>query len=100
MKTFTIYFPEKLFSRITSLFVSFLILSATYSPVFGQTAAKSILFEQSSEFAEIEQGSSQSLLEYIATSDNNPVSAQLKAADDVGNIPTWLTVNGNIPKWN
>jgi len=73
-----------------------LILGNPFSPVSAQTATKSILFNQSSQSAEIQQGSSQGLLEYIATSDENPVSAQLRAVDGAGNIPTWLTVNGKF----
>ncbi|MEJ7676430.1 MAG: hypothetical protein WKG06_00820 [Segetibacter sp.] len=72
------------------------ILGNIFSPVSAQTAAKSILFNQSSQSAEIKQGSSQGLLEYISTSDENPVSAQLRAVDGAGSIPTWLTVNGKL----
>jgi hypothetical protein len=57
---------------------------------------KSVLFEQSSQSAEVEQGKAQSLLEYISTSDNNPASAKLTAVDDAGKIPAWLTVGGKI----
>ncbi len=73
-----------------------LFLGNTFSPISAQTAAKSILFTQSSETAQVQQGSSQSLLEYISASDNNPVSAQLNAVDRGGSIPAWLTVNGKI----
>ena len=68
------------------------VVCSCYSPVSAQTV-KSILFEQSSQSAEVEQGSSQDLLEYISTSDNNPVNATLKALDEAGNVPSWLTVN-------
>jgi glucose/arabinose dehydrogenase len=60
------------------------------------TIAKSIFFTQSSQTAEVEQGGSQSLLEYISTSDNNPVNAHLTAIDGSGNIPAWLSVNGSL----
>ncbi len=53
-----------------------------------------LLFTQSSQSAEVEQGASQSLLEYISTSDTTPVNAQLHAIDDNGSIPDWLSVNG------
>jgi N-acetylneuraminic acid mutarotase len=55
-----------------------------------------LLFTQSSQSAEIEQGGSQSLLEYISTSDTTPVTAQLNAIDDNGSIPEWLSVNGKL----
>lgn len=58
--------------------------------------SKSILFNQASESAEIGQGSAQDLLEYISTSDDAPVSTRLKAADNTGNVPSWLTVNGKV----
>jgi len=73
-----------------------LILGNTFSRISAQTASKSILFNQSSESAEVQQGSSQGLLEYISTSDDSPVSVLLRAVDGVGNIPTWLTVNGKF----
>lgn len=69
------------------------ILGTVFFPASAQVT-KSILFDQSSETAEVQQGNSQSLLEYITTSDNNPVSSRLKAVDNTGNTPTWLTVNG------
>ncbi|WP_018611208.1 DUF7594 domain-containing protein [Segetibacter koreensis] len=75
---------------------SVIILGIIGFPALAQTSTKSILFEQTSESADIEQGSSQSLLEYISTSDNTPVSAKLSAVDNVGSIPTWLTVNGKF----
>lgn len=64
--------------------------------VTSPSTSKSILFTQSSEIAEVEQGSSQSLLEYISTSDNYPTSVQLTAKESGGNVPTWLNVNGNL----
>lgn len=83
------------FGLILKLCFAMLFLGTASSRVSAQTV-KSILFNQSSQSAEIEQGSSQGLLEYISTSDDNPVSAQLRAVDGVGNIPTWLTVNGKF----
>lgn len=71
-----------------------LILGSTYIHTLAQTATKAILFSQASESAEVEQGNMQSLGEYISTSDNAPVSATLKAVDDAGRLPTWLSVNG------
>ncbi len=64
-----------------------------FSHVAAQSA-KSIVFEQSSQTAEVEQGSSQSLLEYISTTDNAAVSTKLNAVDGAGRIPSWLSVNG------
>ncbi len=71
-----------------------LVLGITYSPTIAQTAAKSILFNQASESAEVQQGGTQSLGEYITTSDNAPVGATLNAVDDAGRLPTWLSVDG------
>ena len=73
-----------------------LFLGNTFFPVSAQTTSKSILFNQSSQSAEVQQGSSQGLLEYISTSDDNPVSAKLSAIDGGGKIPAWLTVNGKL----
>lgn len=70
-------------------------LGIILSSLSAQTS-KSILFNQASESAEIGQGSSQDLLEYISTSDDAPVSAQLRAADNAGSVPSWLTVNGKL----
>ncbi len=72
------------------------VLGNICPPISSQTTAKSILFNQASESAEVQQGTSQSLPEYISTSDHNPVSTKLKAVDNGGNIPAWLTVNGKI----
>ena len=64
------------------------------SPLSAQQFTKSIAFEQSSETAEVEQGNAQSLLEYISTTDNAPISTSISALDNGGRIPLWLTVNG------
>ncbi len=71
-----------------------LILGSAYCQTLAQTAGKSILFSQASQSAEVQQGNTQSLGEYISTPDNAPVSAKLSAVDDAGRIPTWLSVNG------
>ncbi len=81
---------------ILKFYCAVFILGSISSPISAQTTAKSILFNQASENVEVQQGSSQSLPEYISTSDHTPVSAKLKAVDGAGNIPTWLTVNGKI----
>ncbi|MEO6220852.1 MAG: Ig-like domain-containing protein [Ginsengibacter sp.] len=60
------------------------------------TSTKSINFTQSSQSPEVQQGGSQTLLEYISTSDNAPVNAQLSAVDEEGNLPAWLSVNGKL----
>lgn len=60
------------------------------------TTNGSILFQQASQVAELEQGKSSSILEYIATTDNKPISVKLNALDDKDQTPTWLTVNGSV----
>lgn len=60
---------------------------------WNKTPTKSILFTQPSRSATVEQDGMQTILEYIATSDANPVSVQLRAVDANGKIPTWLSVN-------
>ena len=72
------------------------ILGNICSRVFSQTTGKSIMFTKSSQSVKLKQGTSQGLLEYISTSDDNPVSARLRAVDGAGKIPTWLTVNGKF----
>ncbi|MCU7548260.1 DNRLRE domain-containing protein [Chitinophagaceae bacterium LB-8] len=61
----------------------------------GQTE-NAILFNQSTQNADVEQGGTQSLLEFISTSNNVPVNAQLNAIDANGSVPAWLSVNGNV----
>jgi hypothetical protein len=58
--------------------------------------SKAITFTQSSQSVEVEQGSSQNLLDYISTTDNVPVNAHLTAVDGSNHVPTWLTVNGSV----
>lgn len=79
---------------ILKFWFSVFILGNVFSQSLAQTPAKSVIFTKSSHAARLEQGSSQDLLEYISTSDDNPVSAQLRAVDGAGKTPTWLTVNG------
>ena len=96
MKKSTYPFLNQFPTRLTLKFCFLLLIfGCACFPALAQTTAKSILFEQASETAEVEQGGTQSLGEYIATSDNNPVSATLKAVDDAGRIPVWLSVNGS-----
>lgn len=83
-------------SFISKFFIFTFFLSSCWFPVLAQTTAKSITFEQSSETAEAEEGSTQSLLEYIATTDNTPVSTSINAVDNIGRTPSWLTVNNKI----
>lgn len=59
-------------------------------------SSKYISFTQYSQSAEIQQGSTQSLTEYIVTSDNIPVNATLTAADGAKQVPSWLSVNGKL----
>ena len=63
--------------------------------VTSTSSTKSILFTHTSQSMEVRQGSTEGLLNYIYTSDNTPVSARLTAADESGNLPTWLSVNGS-----
>lgn len=59
-------------------------------------AKESILFTQSSQAVEVEQGSTATLPEFLATSDNEPVSVTLDAVDDNSTTPSWLRVNGSL----
>ena len=59
-------------------------------------AVKSLYFTKTSQTTEVEQGSSQTLSDYIATSDNKVITAKLFATDGFGNVPTWLSVNNKI----
>src|SRR5687768_6160928 len=74
----------------------FLIQTNSLYSQSQDTLDKSISFTQSSQTAEAEQGSSQTLLDYIATTDNVPVNAHLTAVDGSNNTPSWLSVNGNL----
>ena len=97
MKTFTITAAKRTpLGFILKFCFAVFILGNIFSQIFSQTTAKSVIFTKSCQSAELEQGSSQGLLEYISTSDDNPVSAQLRAVDGAGKIPSWLTVNGKI----
>ena len=71
-----------------------MLLSFTNTPL-AQTS-KYISFTQSTQSADVQQGSSQSLTDYISTSDNIPVTVKLNAVDGGGNVPTWLSVNGTL----
>lgn len=71
------------------------ILGNIFSQILAQTPGKLVIFNKSSQSVELKQGSSQDLLEYISTSDDNPVSAQLRAVDGAGKTPGWFTVYGN-----
>lgn len=95
MKKSTFSFLKDFSVRFTLRFCFVLLLIGSFhSPTTAQTSGKSILFNQASESAEVQQGGTQSLGEYIATSDISPVSANLSAVDDAGRIPVWLSVNG------
>lgn len=97
MKTFTITAIKGTpLGFILKFCFALFILGNIFSQIFSQTTAKAIIFNKSSQSAKLEQGTSQGLLEYISTSDDNPVSAQLRAVDGAGKIPTWLTVNGKF----
>ena len=62
--------------------------------VTSDANASSILFTQSSQSVEVEQGGTQTLLEYLSTSDSNPTSVKLNAVDAEGQLPNWISVNG------
>lgn len=55
-----------------------------------------IAFTQASQSAEIQKGTTQSLADFISTSNNSPVTVSLQALDDSGRIPSWLLVNGSV----
>lgn len=78
-----------------SFLVLTLITGLINNPMFAQSA-KYLSFTQASQSADVQQGSTQSLTDYIATSDNVPVSATLTAVDGGGSVPSWLTVNGKL----
>jgi hypothetical protein len=88
------YLQTPSFRFILKYCLAVLIMSTAFSTIVAQTTRKSILFSQASQSAEVQQGNTQSLGEYISTSDNAPVSATLRGVDDAGRIPTWLSVNG------
>ena len=71
-------------------------LTISFSFKDQPSGAAAIMFNQASESAEVEQGKTKSLGEYISTSNNNPVNAKLTAIDDAGRTPSWLSVNGKI----
>ncbi len=58
--------------------------------------SKSILFTRLSQSTVVQQGNTQSLTEYIFTSNNAPVYTSLNAVDGGKNVPSWLSVNGNL----
>lgn len=94
-----IYFAvKKIIHLIPANNVTFYLIALT--PLISIPAvarnAKSISFMQSSEYANVQQGSTQSLSEYISTSDNIPVSASLSARDGANKIPSWLSVDGSL----
>lgn len=59
------------------------------------SADPKLSFSQSSQNVEVVQGKSHSLLEYLSTSNNAVISATLQAVDEMGKVPSWLSVNGN-----
>lgn len=73
--------------------IAIIILIGSAFTISGQTNIKKILFSQLSHTTKVEQGKTQSLLEYISASDNAPVAVKLAAADTFGKTPVWLTVN-------
>lgn len=87
------FVPKRNFIKF--YFFALTLLIAFISPAFAQNS-NSISFTQSSQSADVQQGSTQSLTDYISTSDNVPVSATLNAIDGSGNVPTWLSVDGNL----
>jgi hypothetical protein len=55
-----------------------------------------ILFANTNQKVEVQQGAVQTLLEFISTSNSNPVTAKLKATASDGTIPNWVSVNGSL----
>ena len=78
--------------RIISFVFTFCLIS---NSLLAQVT-KYISFTQSSQSADVQQGSTQSLTDFISTSDNVPVTATLNAVDGGGNVPPWLSVGGNL----
>lgn len=57
---------------------------------------ESLQFVQSSYNIELQQGTTQSISEYISTTNNIPVTTVLKARDSYAKVPDWLTVNNAV----
>lgn len=55
-----------------------------------------IVFASSAQSVDVQQGGSATLLDYISTSNQQPTSAKLYAKDNGGQLPTWISVNGNL----
>jgi hypothetical protein len=64
--------------------------------VTAASPPKSILFSKSSESTTLSQEATTSILSYISTSDNVPVTVSLTATDSTGAVPSWLTINGRV----
>ncbi len=94
MRKFTCLSSKTNFAKFF-LFALTLTLGLINSSATGQSS-KYISFNQASQSADVEQGSTQSLSDYIVTSDNIPASATLVAIDGGGNVPSWLSVEGNL----
>lgn len=58
--------------------------------------ANTIQFVQSEYNISLQQGTSQSISEYISTSDNLPIKVSLKAIDGGRSVPSWLRVNNSL----
>src|SRR5688500_10955479 len=78
-----------------SLFAVTLSIPLINGEVCAQSS-KYISFTQASQAADVQQGSTVTLTDYISASDNIPVSATLTAIDGGGNVPSWLSVDGNL----
>ncbi|MEO7800835.1 MAG: Ig-like domain-containing protein, partial [Ginsengibacter sp.] len=55
-----------------------------------------IQFVQTDYNISLQQSTSQSISEYISTSDQMPLKVSLKAIDGGGNVPSWLKVNNSV----
>jgi hypothetical protein len=58
------------------------------------SGTQAIVFTHTSQTKEVRQGSLESILNYIHTSDSKNITVSLKAVEEAGNVPVWLRVNG------
>ncbi len=73
-----------------------LTVSASSGSAGNFAAAGSLLFTRASQTVEVFRGSSQTLPDYIATSDNKIATVTLTATDGLGKVPAWLSVNNKV----
>lgn len=78
------------------IIATFSILFLSLHLIANAQLTHSILFNQATQSAELTQGTTQTLSDYLATSDNLPVAVTLQAVDDSGHVPSWLSINNNL----